>query len=316
MGISFYFSWEAELIKLIQSFLTPFLTAVLSFITKFGEETVIVLLLAYIYWCRDKRFGEKMAVNILTSTVFCPMLKNLFFRLRPYFVIPEIDCLDPAADGDLYDTEIQGFSFPSGHSCSASTAYGTLRLYVKKSWKRILLVILIIFVGISRFCLGVHFPTDVLAGLLLGMGVIALNAWMDRHLSTTAHYLAIMAAGTLGLFFCLTEDYYTGYGVMIGGLAGMLFEKRYVCFENTDSVIISVLRVLCGLMVFLVINLSLKAVLAAFGESEALMVLRSLRYCLSSFITVGVYPISFRLEKRLKVIKDSRNGKTRDMTIE
>ena len=108
MAVSgFYFAWESWIITLFQSLSGPAVTALMTFVTLFGEEAVLVMMLAVIYWGFNKELGEKMGINILTSICFCPLVKNLFLRYRPYFVISDVSCIRPARHGEIYDIVVE-----------------------------------------------------------------------------------------------------------------------------------------------------------------------------------------------------------------
>ncbi|MCC9746533.1 phosphatase PAP2 family protein, partial [Streptococcus agalactiae] len=79
-----------------------------------------------------------------------------------------------------------GYSFPSGHSMGTFMIFGSiiilLQYYMPKSiWKLLCqgtLGLLIFLIGLSRIYLGVHFPTDVLAGFILAYGILNLTAYI------------------------------------------------------------------------------------------------------------------------------------------
>ena len=300
MAVSgFYFAWESWIITLFQSLSGPAVTALMTFVTLFGEEAVLVMMLAVIYWGFDKELGEKIGINILTSICFCPLVKNLFLRYRPYFVISEVSCIRPARQGDLYDITVQGYSFPSGHACSSAAAYGTVCSSSRNRTVRTVCILLTVLICISRVYLGVHFPTDVLAGAAIGAAVVFLNGMlMRREGNRTAVLLCIIALCSAGLFFCRTEDYFTSYGVLTGGLAGMMFERKHVCFSNTDRFLVMLSRTAGGIAVFLAVNWLLRTAFGHIVSTEYVsLILRSFRYAVSSFISIGLYPLVFRLEK-------------------
>ena len=300
MAVSgFYFAWESWIITLFQSLSGPAVTALMTFVTLFGEEAVLVMMLAVIYWGFDKELGEKMGINILTSICFCPLVKNLFLRYRPYFVISEVSCIRPARQGDLYDITVQGYSFPSGHACSSAAAYGTVCSSSRNRTVRTVCILLTVLICISRVYLGVHFPTDVLAGAAIGAAVVFLNGiLMRREENRNTVLLCIIALCSAGLFFCRTEDYFTSYGVLTGGLAGMMFERKYVGFSNTDRFLVMLSRTAGGIAVFLAVNWLLRRAFGHIVSTEYVsLILRSFRYAVSSFISIGLYPLVFRLEK-------------------
>lgn len=115
------------------------------------------------------------AGNLIVATTN-KLLKHLIHRLRP--------------DTALFLIDENGFSFPSGHSISGMYTYGLLLYFIltkvkNTAWRITLAVILTVLafgIGFSRIYLGVHFPTDVLAGWSLGaLGVIVTILFLDRR---------------------------------------------------------------------------------------------------------------------------------------
>lgn len=104
-------------------------------------------------------------------------LKAVIARARP-------DLLDPLV-------EERGFSFPSGHSALGMAAWGVLAVLVMRSRLpfsvRLAVVavlgVLIVLIGLSRVWLGVHYPTDVLAGWTAGAVIVLLYARLTRRVS-------------------------------------------------------------------------------------------------------------------------------------
>ena len=296
MDAAFYFGWEAEVILLIQSVLGPVGITVMSVISMFGEETLLIAVLGYLYWGREKELGEMVTVNLITTATVCPFLKNIFFRLRPYFVISGIKCLKPVEKGDIYDVLLQGYSFPSAHTASAAAAYGTLASESRKHTVRIFLYLLIAAVGISRFSLGVHYPTDVIAGAVLGSLTVILGKMVGIPTNRKAYYIILIMLWFPGLFFCTTEDFFTCYGLLCGVLTGILYERKHVDFRTTDSYLILTLRILFGTALFTAVANVMKipfAYLDVAPDERLALIYRSVRYAAASFVTIGLYPHIF-----------------------
>ena len=62
-----------------------------------------------------------------------------------------------------------GYSFPSGHTQTATTFWTSLMIIFRKKWVNILGIVMILGVGLSRLYVGVHYPTDVIAGVIMGI---------------------------------------------------------------------------------------------------------------------------------------------------
>lgn len=303
-GTTFFFNWEVTLMEWIQlhmgaagAFFAPLLTAL-------GEELVLVAVLGGLYWGYDKEYGKFVGVNLVTALVWNPMIKNIFLRRRPYFDNPSIKCLKPVeADADIYDIAAQGYSFPSGHSTNSADAYGSLALYKKKKWLCVAAVAVPFLVGVSRVMLGVHYPTDVLCGWLLGAGALVVVSVLQKKISDKRIlYLLLILTGFPGIFYCASEDYFTSYGLMIGAFAAFLFEERFVRFKNAKQPFRIVLRVLGGVVLFFGLNTILKLPFSAElldAGTLASHMIRLVRYGVVIFVDLGVYPLLFGAADKL-----------------
>ena len=104
-----------------------------------------------------------MAVSMLLGfLVTNVILKNWVCRPRPYTVIPELHALVTAAD----------WSFPSGHSTSSIAAAAAMYCRTPR-YLGVPALALAILICLSRLYVGVHYPTDVLFGILAGL----VSAW-------------------------------------------------------------------------------------------------------------------------------------------
>lgn len=150
-------------------------------LTAFGSAVGIGIVTAVVagYLGLQRRFGLLAFVlaSVLTGTLLSLILKELFNRPRPQ-VVPHL-------------TDISSASFPSGHSMMSSIAYLTMAALLArvvpdvktKLYFFVVAVVLTGLIGSSRLYLGVHFPSDVLAGWCIGC------TWAIIC-SLTAHFLS------------------------------------------------------------------------------------------------------------------------------
>ncbi|WP_326717089.1 phosphatase PAP2 family protein [Vagococcus jeotgali] len=158
---------DDPIIHLIRGNLTPEKTTIFKYFTKFGNTSTIVLLTALVAGllyvkAKDKVASYWLLINIiLIQGAGNFTLKKIFDRPRP-----DVEHLVTAYNN----------SFPSGHAMGSMLFYGTLiflaHRYIQNKGLRltiqILFGILILLVGTSRIYLGVHYPSDILGGYLLG----------------------------------------------------------------------------------------------------------------------------------------------------
>ena len=96
-----------------------------------------------------------MIVVLVVTTILTQLIKIIVMRPRPYTELSNLILLDLGTD----------YSFPSGHT-STSTA---MAYVLSCEYKRWILMLIPVIVGFSRLYIGVHYPSDVLGGFLLGL---------------------------------------------------------------------------------------------------------------------------------------------------
>lgn len=297
MGNTFFFDWEVSLMLWLQAHMGAFGTTLASLLSAFGEEMILILVMGFCYWCWNKELGVFIGVNFCMANVWNPMIKNVALRRRPYFDTP-VKCLKPVdADADIYDIAAQGFSFPSGHSSGAVATYGSVGAFCKKRWTTIVAILIPLLVGVSRFCVGVHYPTDVMCGWVLGLAAIFLLPALQRVFKRKwIFYLVLTITALPGFFYCRTNDYYSAFGMMLGFFLGNLFEERYVKFKSTRVWWKIILRLVGGVAVYFALNTALKlpfpSEFLSSGTFAAYLV-RTLRYVVVLFVDIAIYPMLF-----------------------
>lgn len=304
VGNSFWFDFEVVLMEFLQRILGGAGISIISFFSAFGEEAILALILLFLFLCYDKKKGIYLMCTLLVGLIWCPMIKNIFWRRRPYFDHEAIKCYRIVdKNADQYDIAAQGFSFPSGHSTNAAIAYGSLARLYKKRIFTILAFVIPFLVGFSRVVVGCHYPTDVLVGWLSGaLLIFVIPKILDKvgEEKRWIVFLAIFLISCIGLLYCKTTDYFTGLGLMGGFFLAIEFDKRFVNFKNTKKPLYWVTRLFGSLAVYLILNTLLKLPFShEFLESGTFLagIVRCLRYIIVSFITAGVYPLLFRFEK-------------------
>ncbi|MBK8172887.1 MAG: phosphatase PAP2 family protein [Sandaracinaceae bacterium] len=142
-----------------------------------GLLTLVTLMgVGYLFLGRKPRSALYVAASIISATVLELVLKELFARPRPALVPHLSHVISP--------------SFPSGHSMLAAAVYLTLGALLARVEKRLIVkayvlawaLLLAVLVGVSRVYLGVHWPTDVLAGWAAGAAWAALSWLLARAL--------------------------------------------------------------------------------------------------------------------------------------
>lgn len=155
----------AALLWIQENLRTDWLTPVMLLITKLGNTGFIWIVLSLVMLCfRKTRLAGLAGIgSLLCSLLFTNIiLKELVARPRPYTVLENLVSLIGTAGG---------YSFPSGHTSSSFACASAVCFMLKKTdlkWSWLLLVFAAVM-GFTRLYVGVHYPTDILGGAVLGV---------------------------------------------------------------------------------------------------------------------------------------------------
>ena len=159
------------------------LTSIMLEMTYLGTGTVVLAIVgvtALFLWHTEHKISAQL---LLASTIGAILLNNalklVYHRTRPSVF--------------EWQTTAMSSSFPSGHAMSATVVYGTVAYLLmrlqKHHWSRVLTfvgaVLLIVLICLTRLYLGVHYPSDVLGGMIVGL------AWASFCMATLEAFLAL-----------------------------------------------------------------------------------------------------------------------------
>ena len=142
----------------------PALTPVMRAITTLGNAGIfwIILTIALLLFPKTRKTGVYSIAAMVLSLLFNNMLlKHLVGRIRPYEVVSGLELLVAKADDA---------SFPSGHS--AVSFASAVAIYRAKQIPKAVCVALFVLAGLiaySRLYVGIHYPTDVIVGVIMGI---------------------------------------------------------------------------------------------------------------------------------------------------
>jgi len=241
-------SWGLDCIRLIQSGANPPLTMLMRIITALGSAGAYIVAVSIVYWYVDEKKGLHLGLMTLISIWLNLSLKYALDQPRPFF---------PAYDPSVGMIIEQLGGFPSGHAQNTLVALVVIASWVKKKWAYIAAALVCLLVGFSRVYLGVHFPTDIFGGWLIG-GIL-LAAYFLAHkrieaLLANGGFRAGMIASAAAAFVMI--QYRPSVEILIPGSmlfglgAGYCACKKYCEKTGTRRRLALLVRFLLGITVF------------------------------------------------------------------
>ena len=285
-------------LKALSEIRSPFLDALVQLITRLGEEVIILGVICFFYWCLNKNTAYKIGLIFFASGMLVQGLKISFRIDRPFVIDPTFKPVDSAIEAAT------GYSFPSGHTQSATSLYGYFALAVKRPWLRALFILAFLLVGFSRLYLGVHTYFDVGVSLILTLAVVLLVNYVFDKLSSGSHDVilaSILAAASVILCvyaFILAKvgyadpsqinDCFKSGGAGVAFALGFFIERKYIRFDTSvKKLYIQIIKFIIGVAGALILKSGLK--LIAPGN----LIVDFVRYFLTVFWVLVIYPYLF-----------------------
>lgn len=274
--------WGTSVILILQSWSHPALDMFFTGVTLLGTEGFYVLLLPVLVWCLDKKLGLRVALLVLFSTYLNEVLKAL--------------CQSPRPDPEVVRWVVSagGWGFPSGHAQTTTTLFGYLALRLRPRPCAWVLWLVPPLISLSRVYLGVHYPHDVVGGILIGLAVLALFNWAVEGPPANwwgrlrGWQASVLALFTIGLAAPNPSPYaVTAMGALLGIGGGALWERHAVRFMPRTSAGKQALKLAVGLVLLLLIYGLGKILLPAAPA------FRFLRYAILGGVATGALPWLF-----------------------
>ena len=283
---------------LLESIRNPFLDVVVQLITHLGSEMLFIVVGIFMLWCMDKKQGYFILLTGFFGVYLNQFLKILCRVPRPWVLDPDFTIVESAR------AEATGYSFPSGHSQNIATLGTYFSERVRKVWFIVAASILILLVGFSRMYLGVHYPSDVIVGVILGVSVtIGFGILYDK--AKNKNLLMLIMLITLVPFFIafmfekddnalsLAANFYKMFGMFSGLLVGSLFEENVVKYDISGPIWKKALRVVIVVGLVLAVKEGFKLLYKGAGI-EVSLIMDSIRYFIMLFVSLGLCPLLFK----------------------
>jgi membrane-associated phospholipid phosphatase len=168
--------WGLDIIRAVQSAASPPLTAFMKGVTFFGSASVYILFLPLVFWCLDEKKGVRLGIALMISILINLVLKFSLGQPRPFW-----EGWDPGVG-----MVMERFSgFPSGHAQNSLVMGLIIASWGGRKRYYGLALFLSFLIGFSRIYLGVHFPTDLFGGWILGGLVLAGYFLLGKKIEDT-----------------------------------------------------------------------------------------------------------------------------------
>ena len=171
--------FEFQMLDGLQTIHTSFLDTFMTSITKLGDAGIVWIILTVILLLipKTRKSGVYMAVALIADLIICNViLKPIVARIRPYSINQTVH---------LLVTPLKDYSFPSGHTAASFASVSALYFAGRKRMAAGALIVSVL-IAFSRMYLYVHYPTDVLGGIAVGVlagyaGWRIINPTSDSH---------------------------------------------------------------------------------------------------------------------------------------
>ena len=296
-----------QFLYFLEGIRTPFLDKFFSLVTHLGEETLFLAIAIIVFWCFSKYGGYYLLTAGFFGTLINQCLKLLCRIPRPWVRDPNFTIVESAR------AEATGYSFPSGHTQSVTTALGCPARYSRNWVLRIVCIVLIALTALSRMYLGVHTPADVLVSLAVGAVLVFGFYPVFKHAEKNPGpmYIAMGALVVCSAAFVLfvelhhwpadidphnlesgVKNAWLLLGVSVAMLIAAPVERHCINFSTKAPFGAQILKVVLGLALVLALKAGLKSPLVALFNGHH--VATAIRYFILVIFAALVWPLTFK----------------------
>ncbi len=229
-------AWIAEHIR------AAWLTPIMIFFTELGQVGAVLFTTALSYWLWQKRYARALCYGLFANLFLNLFVKNLVRECRP----PEQYWLENVSDS---------YSFPSGHAQVGVFLWFGFAFYCKKTWQRVICLLIGLLIALSRPYLGVHYPQDIAMGAILGITVAALSILCQRKNIAFLASCPLLIRGIVLLLVMVCMQFIiqdprhaevSVIGATLGYWFGCQLEYKYLDFKPARTAGLMIMQLIIG----------------------------------------------------------------------
>lgn len=238
--------FQIKVLQALQGIRNDYLTTFFIAITMVAEKFYMILFLAFIYWCIDKKKGMRLGFIVLFNGVINSVIKGIVKMPRPF---------EKGVVSGIRVNTATGYSFPSGHTQTAVSFWMGIMLILKTKASIIVGCIMIALTAFSRMYLGVHWPMDVMGAILFGIiFTYFAEEIFDAEKPIEEGLVIISSVGMLAiLLFKVEAGTYQAVAAMWGLCLGSYLEQKYIKFEEKATSSQQLIKIGIGILGMLII---------------------------------------------------------------
>jgi membrane-associated phospholipid phosphatase len=293
--------WGLDCIRLVQTLASPPLTACMLAITSLGTFAAYLVLIPLVYWCIDEKNGLRLGIVMLISAWSNLALKFLLDQPRPFF-----EGYDPSVG--MVAERFAGF--PSGHAQNSLVLWIIIASWGKKPLYFVLASLFCLLIAFTRIYLGVHFPTDILGGWLLGGLILCIYFVAGKRIEALlasggnrAGTIACAAISFAMILYRPSVEVLVPAGLLLGMGTGFFMCRRYIGFTaslffgrtSTSKYLMMAARFALGIAGVVLLFKATESIDALFSSSGNYHLFFFLRFALLAFWVSAGAPLLFRL---------------------
>lgn len=302
-----------DFLYFLEDIRNPVLDAFFSTVTHLGEETFFLVLAILFFWCVSKREGYYILIVGLVGTVINQVMKLAFRIPRPWVKDPGFSIVESAR------AEATGYSFPSGHTQNVAGTFGSIARYTGSRVLRIISIVIVVLVALSRMYLGVHTPLDVCVSLAIAAALTLLLYPIFKTEESFRRCMPYVVIGSVILsvslvlytLFVPTEginvhnlasgmkNAFTLLGCTAGLVVVYAVDTRYINFDTRAPWYSQLIKLTLGLLIVLLIKSGLSSPLVSLFGNE--YIARSVRYFLIVTFVGCVWPLTFKYFAKMRI---------------